>query len=1096
LRRIWIPALLTGLLGLDGATAASAASAAVRPPTERLPIRVYTAADGLAGDEIHTLLPDSRGFLWIGTRSGLSRFDGSRFVSYDPRQGLPSPNVTALLESPAGGLLVGTTGGLARLDLAPAGTGRIFRPAADGPAGRGRVTALLKDGGSPWLAEPAPGGGLFRLRPGAPLPEKTGMPESPDILGITALAPDGAGGLWVGRRTGLLHRLASGRFLAAPILPSPRLEGVGALLLDSRHRLWVLTASSLYVLAPGTAAGTGATEAGGSLFERSRAGICQPGGSLRLPAAPGAVCRFDFATAGPRLDGAMIETRAGKIWLATPTGLHALDAGDGTKGVGLHSYTRRDGLLDDELVGLAEDRDGDLWVGTRSHGLMRIAPSGFLTFGTGGMGNPGGASAEAPPGIAVGEIFEDRRGSLYVWGSQGQHPQLFHFDGQALADVRPRARARAAPPRRGRRPVVVADPDGGLWLGDGAGIWRFSPGAPGTYFKAPAGIGEISRLFRDSRGRFWVSSLGEEAPGLSANGANGANGRITRWDPGTGRFSPVPALDRLARGAGASGASGTAGGSASAFAEDSFGQLWIGLSGGGLARLRGDTADLFLTGDGTPPLGAVNDLRVDRHRRLWVATSYGGVLRFEDLDAPRPRSIAYTSSPGAPGFPGLSSDRILCVTEDREGAIYLGHGRGIDRLDPDTGRIRALTVADGLPASVVNVAYGARDGSLWFGTASGPARYLPAAPKSASPPPVFLTSLRLGGVPVALPPLGLHDLTGLTLPAERNQVEAHFSGISFAYGAALRYQYQLQGGLPGSAAAWSEPQTEHAVLLGGLAPGDYRLLVRAVTPEGVASPSPALLAFTLLRPYWQRWWFRLLVAFAVALLAWTLYRARRQRLQELERVRTGIAADLHDDLSSSLSRISILAELSRRRVADPAAPEATFLDQIGETARELMEATGDIVWALDARRDDLASLLARIRRFASDLFESRGIAVHFSAPPRAAEIALRPAARRELYLVLKEALHNASRHAQAGAVWIEVAAPGGELLAEVRDDGIGFSPDPAGDGGPAGASAGGKDGAGGHGLRNLRQRAARLGGELTIDSAPGEGTRVRLRLKP
>jgi signal transduction histidine kinase/ligand-binding sensor domain-containing protein len=1082
-----------GLLGLDGASAVSATLAArVRPPTERLPIRVYTAADGLAGDEIHTLLPDSRGFLWIGTRSGLSRFDGARFVSYDPRQGLPSPNVTALLEAADGGLLVGTTGGLARLDVAPEGTGRIFRPAVDGPAGRGRVVALLADGGSPWLAEPAPGGGLFRLRPGTPLPEKTGMPESAGIVGITALAPDGAGGLWVGRRTGLLHRLADGRWIASPILPSPRWEGVGALLLDSRHRLWVLTGQALYVIAPGGNVGNG-----GSLFERSRAGTCRQGESPSLPETPGEVCRFDFANAGPRLSGAMIETRAGKVWIATSAGLHQLDGADGR---GLHSYTHRDGLLDDELVGLVEDRDGDLWVGTRAHGLMRIAPGGFLTFGLAGgagsaggtgdvssAGGTGGTGGETSPGLGVGEIFEDRRANLYVWGSQGQHPQLFHFDGQELRDVTPRALARAAPPRRGRRPVVVADPDGGLWLGDGAGIWHFPPvgtpealaGAPGTYWKAAAGIGEISRLFRDSRGRFWVSSLGEEDPGTAANG------KITRWDPETGRFSPVAALDHLGGGS----LSGALGAGASAFVEDSYGQLWIGLSGGGLVRLRGDTADLFLSGDGTPPLGGlggVNDLFVDRQRRLWVATSYGGVLRFEDLEAPRPRSIAYTGAASAQGAQGLSSDRILCITEDRQGAIYLGHGKGIDRLDPGTGRIRALSVADGLPASVVNVAYGAQDGSLWFGTPSGPARYLPAAPRSAAPPPVFLSNLRLGGVPVALPPLGVHELAGLTLPAERNQVEAHFLGISFAYGAGLRYQYQLQGS--GSAAAWSEPQTEHSVLLGGLAPGDYRLLFRAVTPEGVVSPSPALLAFTLLRPYWQRWWFLLLVAAAAAGLAWSLYRARLERLLELERVRTGIAADLHDDLSSSLSRISILAELSRRRVADPAAPEATFLDQIGETARELMEATGDIVWALDARRDDLESLLARIRRFASDLFEARGLAVHFSAPPRAAEIALRPAARRELYLVLKEALHNAARHARAGAVWIEVSELGGELLAEVRDDGVGFT--------PATCSDAGDTGDGGHGLRNLRQRAARLGGVLTIDSAPGEGTRVRLRLKP
>jgi signal transduction histidine kinase/ligand-binding sensor domain-containing protein len=1059
--RIWIPALLTGVLGLAATSATSAASAAVvRAPSERLPVRVYTAADGLAGDEIHTLLPDSRGFLWIGTRNGLSRFDGARFVSYDPRQGLPSPNVTALLEAPDGGLLVGTTGGLARLDVAPVGTGRIFRLAADGPAGRGRVTALLADGSSPWLAEPAPGGGLFRLHAGA------AIPQTPGVVGITSLAPDGAGGLWVGRRTGLLHRLADGRWVACPILPPPRWEGIGALLLDSRHRLWVLTGQALYVLAPGEGAGDRGN--GGSLFERSRAGTCRQGGSPSLPAARGEVCRFDFANAGPRLSGAMIETRAGEVWIATPAGLHELAAGDGQ---GLHSYSRHDGLLDDEIVGLAEDRDGDLWVGTRAHGLMRIAPGGFLTFGLAGGA---GAGAEVSPGLAVGEIFADPQAHLYVWGSQGQHPQLFHFDGQELRDVTPRALARAAPPRRGRRPVVVTDPDGGLWLGDGAGIWHFPavetpealPGVPGTYWKAAAGIGEISRLFRDSRGRLWVSSLGEEDPGTAAFG------QITRWDPGTRRFSPVAALGRLAPGVGAS-----------AFAEDSYGQLWIGLSGGGLVRLRGETADLFLTGDGTPPLGGlggVNDLFVDPKRRLWVATSYGGVLRFDDLEAPRPRSVAYT------GAQGLSSDRILCITEDRQGAIYLGHGKGIDRLDPETGRIRALSVADGLPASVVNVAYGAEDGSLWFGTPSGPARYLPETPRSAAPPPVFLSNLRLGGVPVALPPLGVHELAGLTLPAERNQVEAHFLAISFAYGAGLRYQYRLQGS--GSAAAWSEPQTEHSVLLGGLAPGDYRLLFRAVTPEGVVSPSPALLAFTLLRPYWQRWWFLLLVAAAAAGLAWTLYRARLERLLELERVRTGIAADLHDDLSSSLSRISILAELSRRRVADPAAPEATFLDQIGETARELMEATGDIVWALDARRDDLESLLARIRRFASDLFEARGLAVHFSAPPRAAEIALRPAARRELYLVLKEALHNAARHARAGAVWIEVAEVGGELLAEVRDDGVGFT--------TAECRETGDGGDGGHGLRNLRARAARLGGVLTIDSAPGEGTRVRLRLKP
>ncbi|HEX3531727.1 MAG TPA: ATP-binding protein [Thermoanaerobaculia bacterium] len=204
-------------------------------------------------------------------------------------------------------------------------------------------------------------------------------------------------------------------------------------------------------------------------------------------------------------------------------------------------------------------------------------------------------------------------------------------------------------------------------------------------------------------------------------------------------------------------------------------------------------------------------------------------------------------------------------------------------------------------------------------------------------------------------------------------------------------------------------------------------------------------------------------------------------------MRTRIAADLHDDLSSSLARISILSEVGRRRVADPAAMEATVLDQIGETARELLETTGDIVWAIDARRDDLDSLLARIRRFAGDLLEARDVKVHFAAPPRAADIALRPEAKREIYLILKEALCNAAKHARATEVRIDVAAANGELVAEVRDDGVGFvTPCPSGTGTGNGN---------GNGLRNLRERAAELGGRLTIESTPGAGTCVRLTLR-
>src|ERR1700724_192590 len=210
--RIWIPTLAAGALALRLAAAAAAATAVaapagadLHPPAERLPIRVYTIDDGLAGDEIHAVLQDSRGFLWIATESGLSRFDGTRFVEYDPRQGLPSPNVTGLAEAAGGALLAGTTGGLARLDPGRVSTAPAFSvvPDASGRL-RHRVTALLADGGTVWAADPAPDGGLFRLQPaktGAGSAMSIGSatsagsaaegraPARPPVSGVTSLAP-------------------------------------------------------------------------------------------------------------------------------------------------------------------------------------------------------------------------------------------------------------------------------------------------------------------------------------------------------------------------------------------------------------------------------------------------------------------------------------------------------------------------------------------------------------------------------------------------------------------------------------------------------------------------------------------------------------------------------------------------------------------------------------------------------------------------------------------------------------------------------------------------------------------------------------------
>jgi signal transduction histidine kinase len=195
-------------------------------------------------------------------------------------------------------------------------------------------------------------------------------------------------------------------------------------------------------------------------------------------------------------------------------------------------------------------------------------------------------------------------------------------------------------------------------------------------------------------------------------------------------------------------------------------------------------------------------------------------------------------------------------------------------------------------------------------------------------------------------------------------------------------------------------------------------------------------------------------------------------------VRTRLATDLHDDVGSSLARISILSEVGRRDV-DPSSETARLFGEIGETSRGIIDALGDAIWSIDPRHDDLQSLADRLRHFATDLLEGRGIACRMEIPSGAAAVDLPVEPRRHLFLLLKEALTNAARHSGAALVTVAFRLEDSALSVEVSDDGAGFD---------AGRRDGGE--ADGRGLENMRARAQALGGRLEIASAPGGGTRL------
>ena len=209
-----------------------------------------------------------------------------------------------------------------------------------------------------------------------------------------------------------------------------------------------------------------------------------------------------------------------------------------------------------------------------------------------------------------------------------------------------------------------------------------------------------------------------------------------------------------------------------------------------------------------------------------------------------------------------------------------------------------------------------------------------------------------------------------------------------------------------------------------------------------------------------------------------VYVAHSYRLRQIlavQKIRTRLATDLHDEVGSGLAEIAILAEVTRQNIE----PDPGALSTVAERARDLRGTMSDIVWSVDPALDHLTDTIRRFRLTASALLGSTHT-VEFTAPSEdeMSRIDLMPDRRRHLLMLFKEAVTNVARHAQASGVSIEVRLEAGWLVVRIADDGRGFSPG----GEPRG-----------HGVAGMKYRAAELGGNVEIVSEPGKGTEVSVR---
>jgi len=999
-------------------------SLAIKGWAERLPIKTYTTAEGLARDQINRIVRDSQGFLWFCTGEGLSRFDSYRFINYNVDDGLPGRHVTDLLETRKGVYWVATNAGVARFITDPA-PHRVSHPQSKfiphllrDDSDVVHVIALYEDrAGVVWCATNK---GLYRLEQirGQWRSSSVRLQHSnncDDCVSVREFAEDNQGALWIITSIGLYRRFPDGRTERFAEREGLAAGDLSTLIVDDEGRIWVGTGHGLRRL------------------------VTDPQPHRNIVA--------QVYTTNDGLANNFITTlfrsSYGRLWVGTAKGLSEfLPSG---KVRSFRSYTASNGLSDELITVIAEDNNGNLWLGSESGGAMKIAANGFTTY----------TESDGLGGHRIAAIFENQAGELCLFSSSVQKESITRFDGSRFKAVKLNLPKGISSWGWGWYQVIFQDHTGEWWMNTGEGLVRYPRTArleqlthatPKAVYTRRNGLpaNEIFRVFEDSRGDIWISTFGHPTE------------MLTRWDRATEKFHSYSLADGLPNNM------------ATAFREDASGNLWIGFYSYGLGRYASGRFKIFTTADGLPK-GFIRGLYLDRAKRLWVATSEGGVARMDDPAADRPKFVIYTTAQG------LSSNQVTCVTEDQWGRIYLGTGRGVDRLDPATGQIKRYTMADGLAGNFINVSFRDRNGALWFGALRGLSRLIPEPDRQTIPPPIRIGGIRIAGVKYVVPELGITEIKIPELAPNQNNLDIDYFNLNFRPGEIVRYQYKIEG----ADNNWSQMKDESSASLPNLAPGSYRFHVRAINTNGAISPTPATVTFTIMAPVWQRWWFIAIATLLIGMGLYQLYRYRVARLLEIERVRTRIATDLHDDIGSSLSQIAILSEVARRQVAQGDSSATEQLSLIAHISREAVDGMSDIVWAINPQRDCLSDLTGRMRRFAGEICPGRNIDFYFQASFPNQDLRLGADVRRQTYLIFKECLNNLVRHSACTRADFELYVETDWLIMKLTDNGRGVDSTTAN---------------GGHGLANMRRRAASLGGAIRIDSVLGRGTTITLKI--
>lgn len=978
--------------------------------------------------------------LWAqhGTAESSPVSDGFAVTIWKSKDGLPSDRIRSIIQDSLGFLWIGTFNGIARFD------GVRFRhyTVANSPQLSNNLVNLLFQTRSGRLLVGHETGHVTEWlhHQFAPITTDPAWLGSP----VDRFVEAGDGTVWLLNRRGWLLSLSPSSH--GKIIANVKGKSVTSLAADNTGTVWGVAGQHIFAIENG-----------------------QPVTRLvvqeRLPAQVFAARAGGIWVAGiSRIrrwhDGAWREERVRtdirqrtwtNTWTETSEGVLAATTFDeGLLLISRHGHERRialpEGLPSPHISALAEDSEGNLWAGLGDQGLCQLRQRSVAM-----LSPPDGWRTRA-----VQSVIEARDGTLWA-ATEGaglyrcKAGEWTHYDQQAgLTNQVIKTLAESS-----RGDILV-----GLSSG---GVLRLENDAFRPLFQH-ARLSLNTAIFEDSRGRFWLGGLA--GPTLVSGNI------ITAATPQNHQ-----GLTHI-----------------TAFAESPDGTVWIGSLGYGLGRYRDGVLTVLRRQDGLPS-DYIWSLRASTDGTLWIGTYDRGLVRHRD-----DRFALISTEQGLPG------NRIGQIVEDRAGQVWLGTEGGIVCIERDALNRCAEGLVDRIAPAIFDLSEGlaslglaggnqstaclTRDGNLLFATDQGLAQIAPHVFRKPSRPiPIVIDAVRVEGkdaeVAVTANSATVHA------PPGASRLEIDYAGLNLSAPHRVRFRYRLDG----IDNVWTQAETRRTAYFSHLRAGTYTFRVQAIDGFSNDTTTGTTLQLHIAPYFWETAWFKAAAVFVSLLVAGGIvgavlhvrHRRRLERLERehvLERDRTRIAHDLHDEIGSGLTQLTFLSHSALAAAHDPQ-KVSSQIQAIRTTTSDMTESIDEIVWAVNPRHDSLESLLSYAGRYVQEFCQRTGLGCTLEVPLTAEHLEMTAESRHELFLALKEAINNIAKHAHATEVRFSLHRQGTDLLFIIEDNGNGFST-------PANPTRSAREK--GIGLESMHQRMTKLGGTFTWGNHPVKGARLTFRV--